>query len=166
MAYIYRDHSGWILGRVLINNTSIEFVDSHKHLGITLSDNGQWRTYTEIILAAAYKIVGIMHKLKYTFSRTALNQIFISYIRPLPLLEYLAIIWDGCTIQDKLALEKLQNKAARIVTGLPRSTSLDNLYWECGWVYLSERSKFQKLCFMYKCNNGQVPGYISDLIPP
>ena len=113
---------------MLINNTSIEFVDSHKHLGITLSDNGQWRTYTEIILAAAYKIVGIMHKLKYTFSRTALNQIFISYIRPLPLLEYLAIIWDGCTIQDKLALEKLQNKAARIVTGLPRSTSLDNLY--------------------------------------
>ena len=146
------------------NNTSIEFVDSHKHLGVTLSDNGQWHTHIESILASAYKILGIMRKLKYTFSRTALNQIYISYIRPV--LEYSAIVWDGCTIQDKFALEKLQNKAARIVTGLTRSTSLDNLYRECGWVSLSERRKFQKLCFMYKCNNGQVPRYISDLIPP
>ena len=146
------------------NNTSIEFVDSHKHLGVTLSDNGQWHTHIESILASAYKILGIMRKLKYTFSRTALNQIYISYIRPV--LEYSAIVWDGCTIQDKLALEKLQNEAARIVTGLTRSTSLDNLYRECGWVSLSERRKFQKLCFMYKCNNGQVPRYISDLIPP
>ena len=146
------------------NNTSIEFVDSHKHLGVTLSDNGQWHTNIESILASAYKILGIMRKLKYTFSRTALNQIFISYIRPV--LEYSAVVWDGCTIQDKLALEKLQNEAARIVTGLTRSASLDNLYRECGWVSLSERRKFQKLCFMYKCNNGQIPRYISDLIPP
>ena len=52
-------------------NTSKEFVDSHKHVGVTLSDIGQWHTHIESILASAYKILGIMRKLKYTFSRTA-----------------------------------------------------------------------------------------------
>ena len=64
------------------------------------------------------------------------------------------------------SLEKLQNEAARIVTGLTCSVSLEKFYKECGWAPLSERRKFQKLCFMYKCNHNIIPDYISDLIPP
>lgn len=51
-------------------------------------------------------------------------------------MEYSAIVWDGCTAQDKLNLE---HEAARIVTGLTRSTSFNNLYPECGWETLAER---------------------------
>ena len=72
-----------------------------------------------------------MRKLKFTLNRIALNQIYKSYV--LPILEYSSIVWDGCTAQDSNALEKLQNEAARIVTGLTRSVSLENLYRECGW---------------------------------
>ena len=77
-----------------------------------------------------------------------------------------AVVCDNCSDQDACALEKLQNEAARIVTGLTRSVSLDKLYRECGWVALSERRKNQELYFMYKALNGQVPSYISDAIPP
>ena len=62
-----------------------------------------------------------MRKLKYRFSRQALNQMYVSYVRPI--LEYSSIVWDGCSEQDKTALERLQNEAARIVTGLTKSTS-------------------------------------------
>ena len=105
-----------------------------------------------------------MRKLKYSFSRQALNQMYVSYVRPL--LEYSSIVWDGCTEQDKAALERLQNEAARIVTGLTRSSSIVNLYKECGWDSLADRRYFQKMCFMYKCSNNLVPDYISDIIPP
>ena len=37
---------------------------------------------------------------------------------------YSSSVWDGCTEQDKTALETLLNKASRIVTGLTRSTSI------------------------------------------
>ena len=63
-------------------------------------------------------------------------------------------------------LQKVQNEAARIVTGLTRSVSIENLYRECEWVSLEERRRQQKLIFMYKSVNGLVPSYISDLIPP
>ena len=144
------------------NDSIINFVESHKHFGITLTFNGQWHTHIETILCSAYKVLGIMRKLKYRFTRQALNQMYVSYVRPL--LEYSSIVWDGCSEQDKTALERLQNEAARIVTGLTKSTSLVNLYKECGWDSLSKRRYFQKMCFMYKCSNNIIPDYISDIV--
>ncbi|MCG7879870.1 MAG: hypothetical protein N0C90_26630, partial [Candidatus Thiodiazotropha endolucinida] len=84
----------------------------------------------------------------------------------LPIVEYSCIVWGGCSAHDCSSLQKLQNEAARIVTGLTRSVSLDNLYRECGWVPLAERRRQQKLIFMYRSVNGLVPTYITDLIPP
>ena len=88
----------------------------------------------------------------------------MSYV--LPILEYHGTVCrDGCTVQDCLALERLQNEAARIVTGHKISISR-NLYRECGWPPLSERRKKNKLVFMYNVVNERVSSYISDLIPP
>ena len=149
---------------LIFNDTQIKFVEDHKHLGLTFSSNGKWHKHIDNILNSAAKVVGIIRKLKFTLSRIALNQIYVSYV--LPIIEYSSVVWDNCFDQDAYALEKLQNEAARIVTGLTRSVSLDKLYRECGWVTLSERRKNQKLYFMYKALNGQVPSYISDIIPP
>ena len=68
--------------------------------------------------------------------------------------------------QDSQTLQKIQNEAARLVTGLTGSVSLENLFKECGWTFLSQRRQQHKLSFMYKGNNGIVPSYIQDLIPP
>ena len=68
-------------------------------------------------------------------------------------------------MQDTSTLEKRQNEAARIVTGLIHSVSLVNLYIERGWVPLRIRHKEQKLASLYKAVNDLTPEYISDLIP-
>ena len=102
-------------------NTYIKFIESHKHLGLTLSYNGQWSDHINNIKTSAAKIVGIMHKLKFSLSRSALNQIYLSYL--LPTLEYASFVWDRCTAQNADMLDKIQNEAARIVTGLTRSVS-------------------------------------------
>ena len=63
-------------------------------------------------------------------------------------------------------LQRVQNEAARLVTGLTRSVSLENLYKECEWTTLSQRRQQHKLSFMYNVNTGMVPSYIQDFIPP
>ena len=140
------------------------FVDSHKHLGVTLSSTGQWHSHIENIVKSASKILGIMRKLKFSLSRKALNQMFMSYM--LPILEYASVVWDGCSEQDSVTLQKVQNEAARLVTGLTRSVSLENLFKECGWATLSQRRQQHKLSFMFNVNTGMVSPYIQDLIPP
>ena len=124
----------------------------------------KWKCHIDSILTSASRMIGIMRKLKYVFSRRSLNQIYISYVRPV--LEYSCVVWDGCTAEQQNSLERLQNEAARIVTGLTKSVTLNRLYQECGWQTLQERRRNQKLKLMYKAVNGMVPSYISDLIPP
>ena len=105
-----------------------------------------------------------MRKLKFTLNRKSLNQIYLSYV--VPLLEYASIVWDGCSDSCANSLQKLQNKAARIVIGLTRSVSLENLFLECGWQSLKDRWETQKMFFMYKATHQMVPQYGADLIPP
>ena len=110
---------------IVFDGANIKFVKHHKHLILTLSENMKWDQHIETILKSASKIIGIRRILKYNFTRKALNQIYISYVRPI--LEYSCIVWDGCTTEQSNSVEKLQNEAARIVTGLTRSVSLENL---------------------------------------
>ena len=91
------------------NNILINFVENHKHLGLTLSYNGQWHSHIETILISAYKMLGVMRKLKYRFTRQALNQMYVSYVRPL--LEYSSIVWDGCSDQDKKCTRNITKRS-------------------------------------------------------
>ena len=80
-------------------------------------------------------------------------------------MEYSCIVWDGCSDRCADSLQKLQNEAAKFVTGLTRSVSITNLYSECGWQHLGSTREAQKLYFMYKVSHNMIPSYISDLIP-
>ena len=84
-------------------------MEAHKHLGVTLSNNEQWHSHIDNILTSAAKVVGIMRKLKFTFTRISLDQLYFSYV--LPVLEYSSVVWDGCSLQDSYALDKRQNGA-------------------------------------------------------
>jgi hypothetical protein len=66
-----------------------------------------------------------------TASRHNLEVIYFTYI--LPLLEYACELWDGCTQQEYNKIEQIQHEAARIITGLPKFSSLESLYFETGW---------------------------------
>ena len=143
--------------QLIFDNTIIQFVEDHKHLGITFSSNCQWHIRIENIANSAAKIQGTMRKLKYTLSRNALNQIYIYHL--LPIIWYASLVRDGCTQHDSNNLQKIQNEAAHIVNGLTRSVSLVNKFNKCGWTNLSVRRHQQKLYFMNKVNNGMVPTY-------
>ena len=142
----------------------VTFVDEHKHLGLTFSRDGKWHAHINNILTSASKMLGVMRSLKFKLNRKTLNQLYFSYLRPL--VEYASVVWDGCTMYEKQQLERFQYEAARIVTGLTRSVSIDNLMSEIGWLSLSDRRQFQKLVTMYKIVNGTAPEYLCNLLPP
>ena len=56
------------LPQFVFDNIPISFVDSHKHLGVTFSSNGQWHSHVENIVNLASKIIALMRKLKYSIS--------------------------------------------------------------------------------------------------
>ena len=72
----------------------------------------------------------------------------LSFIRPV--LEYADVIWNNCTQYESNELEKIQNKAARIVTGTTKLVSINSLLSETGWETFSSRRNKHKLTLLYK----------------
>ena len=89
---------------LIFENTKIRIVDQHKHLGLTLSSSAQWNDHINNNLETASKVIHIMRRLQVTLTRAALNQIDLSYVRPI--LEYASIVWDGCSKTSSDSIEK------------------------------------------------------------
>ena len=149
---------------LLFNNAEIARVDTHKHLGLVLSSSLSWSAHIQEISTKACKTLNVMHALKYKLSRKALENIYITFVRPT--LEYCDVIWDGCLQKDKDLLENIQLAAARVVTGARRGTSHSALLKETGWQTLQQRRDTHKLIMLYKILNNLTPEYLKELIPP
>ena len=80
------------------SNNLLEFVDSHKHLGITFSANCKWTVHITVIIASASRQLNMLRKLKFRLDRFILNRLYLTYIRPV--LEYASEVWDGCSVTD------------------------------------------------------------------
>ena len=147
------------------NNTPIEIVHSHKHLGLVLNDTATWKDHIDYLTKKTAKRIGILRSLKYRLSRAALRTIYITHIRSI--LEYCDVVWDGCGAAQSVLLEGLQRDCLRIITGLPTFCRLDHLYKESGICPLFERRRQHRLLLLFKSVIlNQCPSYFNSLITP
>ena len=138
--------------------------DTHKHLGITFSASCTWSNHIQNITRKAMTRLNLMRTLKFKVSRTALERIYISFIRPL--LEYSDSVWDNCSNEAKKQLDSIHIEAARIITGATKLCSINKLFVDIGWDSLQNRRNKHKLVIFYKIMNGLTPDYLSGCVPP
>ena len=87
----------------------------HLHVGVIISDNGQWKDHIDYIVEKTYNRLNIMRKSRTFLDRYSLEKNYISFIRPL--MEYTDVIWYNQKQNLINKLENIQLDAARIVTG-------------------------------------------------
>ena len=75
---------------LIINNQQLEDVKYHKHLGVTISDDGSWNKHIELVIDKAYSRLNILRMLKVRLNRLSLEKLYLSFIRPL--LEYVDVV--------------------------------------------------------------------------
>ena len=61
------------------------------------------------------------------------------------------------------SLEKLQNRAARVITGSSYSKHSFDFPHELGWLPLSEIRQHHMALMVFKVNHGLCPSYLSDM---
>ena len=132
-------------------------VDSHSHLGLTLTKNLSWKEHINKVVLKAIRRVNIIKRLKFFLGRKSLTHIYITIIRPI--LEYGCILYDNCTRQESELLESVQYEAARVCIGALLNTSKIKLLQE---LRLSKRRRYYKLYTLFKIRNYHVPPYISQ----
>ena len=141
----------------------LENTDSHKHLGLELNSKLTWKNHIDAITAIADKKLNLLTHLKYLLDRKTLLVMYQSFIRPS--LEYGNVIWCNTSEAENEILDKVQRRAARIITGGTISASVRCLYEELSLETLKSRRDRQILLMFHKIIHYKTPLYLTQLRP-
>ena len=128
-----------------VNGKSVPITTSHKHLGITFSNDAKWNTHVDNIQISVSKHLNILCKLKYRLSRTNLDKLYFVYIRPL--FDYACELWDNCGIGNSQNWNNFNWNLPELLQAYIFSQKL-KFYIHCieiGWKILSVRWRRRKL---------------------
>ena len=99
------------------------------------------------------------------FGQTADNQetlktIYYSLVQPY--FDYCDVVWGDCSKTRADKLQKLQNRAARIITRADYSIRSSDVLNSLEWSNLEERRKRHLLVTMFKIFNNDCPTYLRE----
>ena len=77
-------------------------------------------------------------------------------------LNYCDIVWDNCGITLQNKLQKIQNRGARIVNGMPWDSSGKENLRKLRWQNLKDKRKDNTAKTMYRILNNHAPTYLCD----
>ena len=137
------------------NNTTLETVVKHKHLGVELSTNLSWKDHATTISKKAGKKLNVLAKLKYLLDRKTLTTMYTSFIRPG--LEYASIVFCNCTETEEDILESVQKRAFKIITGGIVRYPTNYVYNEIGLETLKTRRNTNVFLFFFKIMHNMGP---------
>ena len=144
----------------------IPIVQTHKHLGVTLSQNLKFHEHINTIIKKTNIAMSPLYAISKYIPKQVLCEIYSTYIQPFH--DYCDIVYHGnLTASDELRLERQLNRIARLITGTPLRTPTDKLRKELGWDSLAQRRETHRLTFYHKLvySPQNLPEYANELLP-
>ena len=149
---------------IKIRDICIEQVKSTKYLGIHIDRELKWDMHIENMCQKIGRLVSFLGRLRYTINESNLNIIYKSVI--LPHFDYGDLVWQSASKSSLLLLQKLQNRAGRIIMRInPYShISTQHVHDTLVWDFLDKRYKKHLYIMMYKVLQNLTPNYMLDNI--
>ena len=145
---------------LLFNNSYIERVNLHKHLGIYLSSSLDWSKQVHKVCLKANKKLSVLRSVK-LLSRQTLDLLYKLTVRSV--IDYgLPLYCKSLKQTEILRLENLQYRAAKVVTGAFHFTSKDKLNIELGWESIQKRADILGLNIFHKIHLNETRPLIKN----
>ena len=145
-----------------IDNVPIKQVSTTKSLGILIDDNmARPDSHIDKLSKKIASGIGAIKRIKPFVSPEILHYIYSALVQPL--FDYCSIVWGNCgkTLSEKL--QKLQNRAARILTSSSYDADTGYLLQQLGWKDLIAQRQIQVALMVFKALNDLVPDYLSSM---
>ena len=118
-----------------------------------------WEHHVSTIISKVSKVIGVLRRLKPLLPQSTLTMIYNSLAQPY--FDYCSIVWDSLGKGLGQKLQRLQNRAARIITESDYNIRSSDILTSLNWTNLETRRTQQFKTFMYKTVNNMVPSYLS-----
>ena len=132
-----------------------------KCLGVTIDENLTWKKHVDNVIKKVSIGMGLLRRTRNFLTEKQLITIYHSIIEPH--FDYCCIVWDS--MSDTLAnkMQKLQNRAVRIISRADYSVRSTDLLEKFGLPTLDERRKRFKMSMLFKILNNNAPTYLKEL---
>ena len=91
-----------------------------------------------------------------------LNSVYRSLVQPY--FDYCSLVWGNCSKTRAEQLQKLQNRAARIITKADYSVRSCDILEDLKWPTSNDGRTMQMNIMMYKVYHAAAPEYLTELI--
>ena len=139
----------------------IKQVSSVKSLGVHIDENLSWNLHIEKIAKKIASGIGAIKRCRPFVNRTTLECVLNALVQPY--FNYCSEFWGHCNKSLSNKLQKLQNRAARILTFSSYDTSADSLFEQLNWKWLDTQRQIQVATMVYKSIHGLAHDYLSSL---
>ena len=147
---------------VQIEGHEIDRVPHTKSLGLNIDKNLSWSKHVNETAKIICSGTGALKRLRPFICDDTAILLYRALIDPY--FDYCCPVWDGLSNDLADKLQKLQNRAIRVIT--KSDSSATALRGKLGWDNLCTRRKKQKLKIMFKTLNDQSPEYLKGLFKP
>ena len=146
---------------IQLDNQPISRVEHAKSLGLIIDDRLSWSNHIKELCRKISSAIGALRRIRSLISQSTAVQIYNALIQPH--FDYCAPVWDGLNSYLCEKLQKLQNRAARVILQANCEVNSSLLLETLKWDQLSLRRRKHKAIMMFKSLNGLAPVYLHEL---
>ena len=132
-----------------------------KTLGVIIDDQLKWNAHIDNVVTKVSKAIGMIRRMKNFVPQSTLISVYNAIVQPH--FDYCSLVWDIGNVYSLEKLQKMQNRAARVITGRSYEVRSETILQESAWQPLIENWKENKAVFMYKAKNGKYLTTITDI---
>lgn len=145
---------------IILGNQSLSRVKSSKSLGVIIDDGLIWDEQIDSIVKKISRAIAGLRTVRRFLPFNTLKMLYKSLIEPL--FDYCAIVWNNINLTQSDRLQRLQNRAARVITKSPYEIRSLDILSDLSWDTLAVRRSKHVLIMMYKIMYNQAPLYLID----
>ena len=139
----------------------VKLVSDVKYLGVQVDQELKWTNHLTTVKKKISKGIGILRYAKQYLPPATIETMYRSLVDPY--FRYCCPVWGYAGVSIIGKLQKLQNRAAKLITNSPFDAWPLPVIRALGWSTVREIIDLESARIVYKSLNGDAPSYMSDM---
>ena len=128
------------------------------HSRVTIDNKLDWSSHIDKVTKKVASGIGALKQIRQLVPQATLHLIYQALIQPH--FDYCHIVWGNCGITLLNKIQKLQKRAASVLTYSNYDADAGHLFELLGWKNLASQQQIQRATMVYKSLHGLSPDYL------